>query len=81
VKGRGHLGNVSVDERIILKLVFKETGVKCVDWIIPAQDRILSGSCQHCKGPFGSVNGVEYLDQLSFSRTLLHGVHFYGMVF
>jgi hypothetical protein len=39
--GRDHLGNLDINERIILKWILKEIGCKSVNWIQFAQDRVL----------------------------------------
>jgi len=39
LKGRGHLRDLSENERKMMKQIFKETGIKGVDWLHLAQDR------------------------------------------
>jgi hypothetical protein len=38
-KERDNLGDPGVDERIILRWIFRKWDVECMDWIEPAQDR------------------------------------------
>lgn len=39
LKGRGHVGDLGIDGRIIWKCVFKEVGYEGVYWIELVQDR------------------------------------------
>jgi hypothetical protein len=62
LKGRDHLGNVGIDESIILTWIQKKWGYSnSVDWIYLAQDRL--ESCEHNNKPAGSVKGWKFFDR------------------
>jgi hypothetical protein len=65
LKGGGHLEDLGVDGRIILKLVFKNWDGG-MDWIDLAQDkdRWPAGSCEGNNEHLGSIKCGEFLDQL-----------------
>ena len=63
VRARGHLEDLSIDGRVILKWIFKMDmwgGGK--DWIDLAQDWNVAGACECGNEPLGSIKCREFLD-------------------
>jgi hypothetical protein len=74
LKEQDHLGDLGVDERIILRWVLHKWGMTM--WIGFIWLRIQT-LCQHSLEPSGSIQSKEFLDQVTtsfFKRTLFHGV-------
>jgi hypothetical protein len=47
LKGRDHLQDTGLDDRIMLMCIFRKWDVKGCELVNVAQDRVMVGSCEH----------------------------------
>jgi hypothetical protein len=75
LRERDHWGDPGVDERIILRWIFRKWNVGDMDWIELAQDTDRWRALMNLRVPSNAANFLTSCKPVRFSRrTLLHGV-------